>query len=171
MIMFIRRSNRSATAPASGPSSSAGSSAVSQTALTAAPCAAIPRLVRIAASAVSASRLSQSPRLDSDVAIHRRLNGLMDSTLTLAAELGSRWVTALGYRSLSLRAAYLDRNVHLYRSSRPSRGWRTISGVGGRSTGRGGGWAAPGGGSGAAHPPPRPVDRPPTPLIVRQPRD
>jgi hypothetical protein len=48
---------------------------------------------------VSASRLSQSPRLDSDVAIHRRRNGLMDSTLTLAAWLGNRMVTALGYRS------------------------------------------------------------------------
>src|SRR5215472_18833707 len=115
MIMFIRRSNRSATAPASGPSSSAGSSAVSQTALTAAPCAAIPRLVRIAASAVSASRLSQSPRLDSDVAIHRRLNGLMDSTLTLAVWLGNRNVTALGYRPELVRAGYPDRNAHLVR--------------------------------------------------------
>src|SRR5690242_9571609 len=113
MIMFIRRSSRSAAAPASGPSSRAGSSDVSQTPLTAAPAAATPRLARIAASAVSASRLSQSPRLDSDVAIHRRLNGLIDSTLTLAAWVGDRRVTALGYRSQTLRAAYLDRNAHL----------------------------------------------------------
>jgi len=105
MIMFRRRSNRSATAPASGPSSSAGSSDVSHTPLTAAAWGAIPRLVKIAASAVSASRLSQSPRLDSDVAIHRRRKGLMDSTLTLAAWLGNRMVTALGYRSETLRAA------------------------------------------------------------------
>src|SRR6516225_6433041 len=111
--MFSRRSNRSATAPASGPSSKAGSSDVSQTPLTAALDAAIPRLARMTASAVSASRLSQSPRLDSDVAIHRRLNGLMDSTLALAARLGDRMVTALGYRSQTLRAAYLGRNAHL----------------------------------------------------------
>ncbi len=113
MIMFIRRSSRSATAPASGPSSRAGSSDVSQTPLTAAVWAATPRLARTVASDVSASRLSQSPRLDSDVAIHRRRKGLMDSTLTLAVGLGNRMVTALGYRSLSLRAAYLDRNAHL----------------------------------------------------------
>src|SRR6516162_5403318 len=113
MIMFSRRSNRSATAPASGPSSSAGSSDVSHTPLTAAPAAAIPRLAKMAASAVSASRLSQSPRLDSDVAIHRRRNGLIDSTLTLAASLGNRTVTALGYRSEPLRAGHLGRNVRL----------------------------------------------------------
>src|SRR5215471_18107761 len=107
MIMFRRRSNRSATAPASGPSRRAGSSDVSQTPLTAAPAAATPRLARIAASAVSASRLSQSPRLDSDVAIHRRRKGLMDSTLTPAVSPGNRKVTALGYRSHLCHAAYL----------------------------------------------------------------
>ena len=48
----------------------------------------------------SASRLSQSPRLDSDVAIHSRRNGLMDSTLRPAAPAGGdRKFTALGYRS------------------------------------------------------------------------
>src|SRR5438034_1184806 len=108
--MFSRRSNRSATAPASGPSSRAGSSDVSQTPLTAAPDAAIPRLARMTASAVSASRLSQSPRLDSDVAIHRRRKGLMDSTLTPAVSPGNRKVTALGYRSHLCHAAYLGRN-------------------------------------------------------------
>src|SRR6516225_10013898 len=113
MIMFIRRSSLSAAAPASGPSSRAGSSDVSQTPLTAAPDAATPLLARIVASAVSASRLSQSPRLDSDVAIHRRRNGLMDSTLAPAVSLGNRKVTALGYRSRTLRAAYLGRNAHL----------------------------------------------------------
>ena len=41
-IMFMRRSNRSATAPASGPRTSAGSSEVSQTPPTAALCAAWP---------------------------------------------------------------------------------------------------------------------------------
>ena len=85
-IMFIRRSSRSATAPASGPSSRAGSSEVSQTPPTAALCAAaaLPP-VSAEASVDSASRLSQSPRLDSDVAIHSRRNGLMDSTLASAA--------------------------------------------------------------------------------------
>src|SRR5262249_13964572 len=69
-----------------------------------------PRLARIVASAVSASRLSQSPRLDSDVAIHRRRNGLMDSTLPLPVSPGNRKVTALGYRSRLPRAACLSRN-------------------------------------------------------------
>ncbi len=79
-IMLIRRSNRSATAPASGPSSSAGSSEASQTPLTAVTCAVAPCFpVSTKASAVSASRLSQSPRLDSEPAIHSRRNGLMDS--------------------------------------------------------------------------------------------
>ena len=59
MIMLVRRSNLSATAPASGPKSSAGSSEVSHTPLTAyAPPLAPPSF---AASADSASRLSQSP--------------------------------------------------------------------------------------------------------------
>src|SRR5215471_5595509 len=111
MIMFIRRSSRSATAPASGPSSRAGNSDVSQTAPTAEAWAATPRLARIVASAVSASRLSQSPRLDSDVAIHRRRNGLMDSTLPLPVSPGNRKVTALGYRSRLPRAAWPRRNA------------------------------------------------------------
>src|SRR6516164_4779590 len=104
MIMFIRRSSRSAAAPASGPSSRAGNSDDSQTAPTAEAWAATPRLARIVASAVSASRLSQSPRLDRDVAIHRRRNGLMDSTLPLPVPPGNRKVTALGYRSRMPRA-------------------------------------------------------------------
>src|SRR5215469_7191103 len=111
MIMFIRRSSRSATAPASGPSSSAGSNDVSQTPPTAEAWAATPRLARIVASAVSASRLSQSPRLDRDVAIHRRRNGLMDSTLPLPVSPGNRKVTALGYRSCRPRAARLRWNA------------------------------------------------------------
>src|SRR6516162_2598763 len=127
MIMFSRRSNRSATAPASGPSSSAGSSDVSQTPLTAASAAAIPRLAKMAASAVSASRLSQSPRLDSDVAIHRRRNGLMDSTLTPAVSPGNRKVTALGYRSRLCHAAYLGRKAPGHgdpgRDDRPQARW------------------------------------------------
>src|SRR5580704_7361719 len=110
MIMLIRRSNRSATAPASGPRSRAGSSEVSQTLLTAAPWAA-PCFARVRASVVSASRLSQSPRLDSDVAIHSRRNGLMDSTLTPAVSPENRKVTALGYRSCLCHAAYLGRNA------------------------------------------------------------
>src|SRR5215472_3133798 len=109
--MFTRRSSRSATAPASGPSSRAGNSDVSQTPLTAALDAAIPRLARMTASAVSASRLSQSPRLDSDVAIHRRRKGLMDSTLPPAVSPGNRKVTALGYRSRLRHAAYVGRNA------------------------------------------------------------
>src|SRR5690349_7314565 len=109
--MFTRRSSRSATAPASGPSSRAGNSDVSQTPLTAAIDAATPRLARMAASAVSASRLSQSPRLDSDVAIHRRRKGLMDSTLTPAVSPGNRKVTALGYRSHPCQAGYLGGNA------------------------------------------------------------
>ena len=87
--MFSRRSSRSATAPASGPSSSAGSSEVSQTPPTAALCAATPFPARSGASVDSATRLSQSPRLDSEVAIHSRRKGLMDSTL----EPWCRWGT------------------------------------------------------------------------------
>ena len=78
MIMFSRRSNLSATAPATGPSTSAGSSEVSQTPLTAyAPFFAPPSCT---ARADSASRLSQSPRLASDSAIHSLRNGLIAST-------------------------------------------------------------------------------------------
>ena len=46
---------------------------------------------------VSATRLSQSPRLDSDVAIHSRRKGRMDSTLAFAVLAGDRKFTALGY--------------------------------------------------------------------------
>ena len=81
MIMFSRRSIRSATAPASGPSISAGSSEDSQTPPTAAALRGEPAArPGSSASVDSATRLSQSPRLDSDVAIHSRRNGLMDST-------------------------------------------------------------------------------------------
>src|SRR6266496_3632044 len=96
--MLSRRSNRSATAPASGPSSSAGSREVSQTPPTAALCAATPCPARSEARVDSATRLSQSPRLDSDVAIHSRRKGLMDSTLAPAGLVGGdRKLTALGY--------------------------------------------------------------------------
>ncbi len=80
MIMFSRRSIRSATAPATGPRTRAGSSDDSQTPPTALYWAAAPGPASADASAASATRLSQSPRLDSDVAIHSRRNGLMDST-------------------------------------------------------------------------------------------
>ena len=98
--MFSRRSSRSATAPASGPSSSAGSSEVSQTPPTAALCAAAPFPARSRASVDSATRLSQSPRLDSEVAIHSRRKGRMDSTLEPVLPVGDdRKFTALGYPS------------------------------------------------------------------------
>src|SRR5579875_3789181 len=76
MIMVIRRSSRSAIAPASGPKSSAGSSVTIQTPLTAA--APVPFPESEGASAVSATMDSQSPRLDSDRAVHSRRNGLTD---------------------------------------------------------------------------------------------
>src|SRR5689334_20365143 len=129
--MFMRRSNRSATAPASGPRISAGSSEVSQTPPTAAFCAAVPPPASLAASAVSASRLSQSPRLDSDVAIHRRRKGLMDSTLTPAVSPGNRKVTALGYRSHLCHAAYLGPKAPAHsdpgRDARPPVRWPTAA--------------------------------------------
>src|ERR1022692_3561802 len=96
MIMFKRRSIRSAAAPASGPRTSAGSSEDSQTPPTAAPCAESPFPARASASEVRATRLSQSPRLDSDVAIHSRRNGLMDSTPSCPFD-GDRKFTAPGY--------------------------------------------------------------------------
>ncbi len=97
MIMFSRRSNLSATAPATGPSSSAGSSEVSQTPLTAyAPLLAPPIW---AASGDRASRLSQSPRLASDSAIHSRRNGVIDSTPVPWSPKGDLKFTAPGYRS------------------------------------------------------------------------
>ena len=79
-IITIRRSSRSATAPASGPNSSAGSRVTSHTALTAEPLAARPPEASEGASTVSATILSQSPRLDKDNAIHSRRKGLIDST-------------------------------------------------------------------------------------------
>src|SRR5580693_1223691 len=96
IIMFSRRSNLSATAPASGPKISAGSSEVSQTPLT----AYAPPLVppSFTASVDSASRLSQSPRLDSVSAIHRRRNGVIDSTPVPRAPKGDLKFTAPGYR-------------------------------------------------------------------------
>src|SRR5215469_5164374 len=96
MIMFILRSNLSATAPASGPSNRAGSSEVSQTPLT----AYVPPLFPPMSLArnESASRASQSPRLDSVSATHSRLNGVIVSTLGLRTAKGDRKFTALGYR-------------------------------------------------------------------------
>ena len=79
-IIVIRRSSRSATAPASGPNSSAGSSVTSHTPPTAEPLAARPPVASEGASTVSATMLSQSPRLDRDSAIHSRRNGLIEST-------------------------------------------------------------------------------------------
>src|SRR5215831_12139162 len=93
--MFRRRSIRSATAPASGPSRSAGSRDASQTPLTAA-VDVVALSPRLTASVDRASRLSQSPRLDRDVAIQSRRNGLMDSTLPFAVLVeGDRKFTAL----------------------------------------------------------------------------
>ncbi len=106
-IMFSRRSNRSATAPASGPSSSAGSSEVSQTPLTAVACAVLAAVeaagdpfppARRKASAVSARRLSQSPRLDSEPAIHSRRKAAMDSAPERSPPKGDLKFTATGYR-------------------------------------------------------------------------
>src|SRR5215469_9170857 len=79
MIIVFRRSNRSARAPAIGPSSSAGSSVTRNTPPTA-ELAATPPLVRLGASAASARIDSQSPRLDRDSAIQRYRNGLKDNT-------------------------------------------------------------------------------------------
>jgi hypothetical protein len=59
----------------------------------------------------SATRLSQSPRLDSDVAIQSRRNGLIDSTLSLELPAGARKFTALGYPPRVHRAAFLCGNV------------------------------------------------------------
>src|SRR5258708_26851308 len=79
MIIVLRRSNRSASAPATGPSSSAGSSVTRNTPPTA-ELAATPPRVRLGARAASARIDSQSPRLDRDSAIQRYRNGLIDST-------------------------------------------------------------------------------------------
>src|SRR6266851_1098575 len=95
--MLIRRSSRSATAPASGPSTRAGSSEDSQTPPTALYWAAAPGPASVDASDARATRLSQSPRLDSDVAIHSRRNGLMDRTLLRRSREGDRKFTGSGY--------------------------------------------------------------------------
>ena len=79
-IIMVRRSIRSASAPASGPNSNAGSSVASHTPPTAEPFATAPPEASEGASAVSATMLSQSPRLDRDSAIHSRRNGLIDRT-------------------------------------------------------------------------------------------
>src|ERR1700722_17378493 len=115
-IIVVRRSNRSASAPAIGPSSSAGSSVTTQTPLIDAVLASVLPCVPDGASASSARIDSQSPRLDSDSAIHSRRNGLIDSTPSperarLARRVGGpspglalrgvvRKFTALGYREI-----------------------------------------------------------------------
>src|SRR5580698_8711514 len=114
-IIVVRRSNRSASAPAIGPSSSAGSRETTMTPLIDEVFARVLPGVTAGASAISARSDSQSPRLDSDNAIHRFRNGLMASTpsperarlarrlggasLGLALRGAGRWFTALGYRS------------------------------------------------------------------------
>ena len=116
-IIVVRRSNRSASAPATGPSSSAGSSVTTQTPLIDAVLASVLPCVTDGASASSARIDSQSPRLDSDSAIQSRRNGLIDSTPSperarLARRVGGaspglalrgveRKFTALGYRQLA----------------------------------------------------------------------
>src|SRR6202034_291500 len=116
-IIVIRRSSRSASAPAIGPSSSAGSSVTTQTPLIDAVLARLLPCVTDGASASSARIDSQSPRLDSDSAIQSRRNGLIDSTPSperarLARRVGGvspglalrgveRKFTALGYRQLA----------------------------------------------------------------------
>src|SRR6201996_1976787 len=112
--MVTRRSSRSASAPAIGPSSSAGSSVTTHTPLIDDVLARLLPCVTDGASASSARIDSQSPRLDSDSAIHSARNGLMERTPSperarLARRLGGvsaglaprgeEWVfTPLGYR-------------------------------------------------------------------------
>src|SRR5215469_7529033 len=112
MIMFIRRSNLSATAPASGPKMSAGSSDVSHTPVTAYPLPVGPPSFR--ASADSASRLSQSPKLDSESAIQSRRNGVIESTPVPLAAKGDLKFTGLGYRACHGRVA-LSAKLHPFR--------------------------------------------------------
>src|SRR6266699_3346707 len=103
---LILRSRRSATAPARGPKSKYGSSEVIHTPPTAiAPavaCTCFP--VSPYASAESASRLSQSPRLDSDVAIHSRRNDLIDSTPSWCCPNWGLILIVQGYRDSRRRA-------------------------------------------------------------------
>ena len=72
----------------------------------------------------SATRLSQSPRLDSDVAIHSRRKGLMDSTLAFAVLVGGdRKLTALGYPPQARSAAFISvsvlRHGHIFPGAPP----------------------------------------------------
>ena len=114
MIIVIRRFSRSAIAPASGPSSSAGSSVAIQTPLTAAFCAAVAPITlvcpcfpaSVAASTVSATMLSQSPRLDSDSAIHSRRKGRMARTPPRPLPGSDRVLTAPAYLSPPVRHPY-----------------------------------------------------------------
>ena len=91
--IVTRRSNRSASAPAIGPSSSAGSSVTTQTPLIDEVFARLLPCVTDGASASSARIDSQSPRLDSDSAIHSARNGLM---LALRPRSASAWPGGLG---------------------------------------------------------------------------
>src|ERR1700761_7090021 len=79
-IIVTRRSSRSASAPASGPSSSAGSRVTTQTPLIDEVFARLLPFVTVGASATSARIDSQSPKLDNDNAIHSARKGLMEST-------------------------------------------------------------------------------------------
>src|SRR5215472_5914313 len=103
MIMFVRRSNLSATAPASGHSTRAGSSELSHTPLTAYTPPLFPPMSP--ARDDSAIRASQSPRLDSVSATHSRRNDLIASTPALRTPKGDRKFTALGYRPFRRWAA------------------------------------------------------------------
>src|SRR5580698_4062814 len=117
-IIVIRRSSRSASAPATGPSSSAGSSVTTQTPLIAVVFARLLPCVTDGASHSSARIDSQSPRLDSDSAIHSARNGLIDSTPSperarlarraggspgLALRGAERAFTTVGYRDRAAR--------------------------------------------------------------------
>ena len=78
-----------------------------------------PRPARSEARVDRATRLSQSPRLDSDVAIHSRRKGLIESTLEPAAAMGGdRKLTALGYLSQAPSAAFISvfvlRHGHIF---------------------------------------------------------
>src|SRR5260370_42512825 len=117
MIIVIRRSNRSASAPATGPSGSAGSSVTRNTPPTAELLATPPPLVTWGASAISARIDSQSPRLDRDSAIQRYRNGLMDSTLSPERPLLAR---RLGGPSSGLALGGVARKFTALRVSRTS---------------------------------------------------
>src|SRR5690606_22079501 len=81
MTIVGRRSNRSAIAPASGPSRIAGSIFATKTPPMARLCVWKPApAVRLPARAVSAMMLSQSPRLQTAIAVHNLRNGAWAST-------------------------------------------------------------------------------------------